>query len=448
MVKKIKNLISVVLLIFGICVIFPNIALALDYENGHFEKINTNFPIIGQPIKLNDGRILIISGTEIINFNPKTNHFSKIAKINNNLDTHYRNIATLLNNGKILFISPITEYPSEKFSNEIYHLVINDLYKKKSSLFKNKNILTKRDAWIAYIQLPEEKKEEIFLPYIKKDFHLFQKYNNYLEEYKKSMYAQLYDPNTNKFEYTGKINIRRKNSKKILMKDGSVLIIGGLIQRDPSTPIGTIDEKIYSKTGIFELYNPDTQKFSLIVTDQKFKNIQDVILLNDGKIFIAANQTFYVFNPFTNKFFKSKHKLSGGNFLKLKDNRIIFNTNLHDKSLNITGIACYNPYNDNLSIIGKLLIPRGDTNLYNMTLLPDGNILINGGENTDKSGSFSGDAVYEDRVELFNPDTYESILIPKMHYKHPGGWSILLDDGRILYYFIDANIYIPKDYKK
>ena len=94
------------------------------------------------------------------------------------------------------------------------------------------------------------------------------------------------------------------------------------------------------------------------------------------------------------------------------------------------------------------MIPRGDTNLYNMTLLPDGNILINGGENTDKSGSFSGDAVYEDRVELFNPDTSESILIPKMHYKHPGGWSILLDDGRILYYFIDANVYIPKGYKK
>ena len=331
--KKIKKLISIVLLIFGICFIFPNIAVALDYENGHFEKINTDFPIVGQPIKLNDGRILIISGTEIINFNPKTNNFSKIVNINNNLDIHRQDIATLLNNGKVLFISPITEYPSEKFSKEIYHLVINDLYEKKSSLFTNKDILTKRDAWLAYKQLPEAKKEEIFLPYIKKDSSLFQRYNNYLEEYKKSMYAQLYDPNTNTFEYTGKMNIRRQNSKKILMKDGSVLIIGGLIQRDPSIPIGIVDEKIYSKTGIFELYNPDTQKFSLIVTDQKFKNIQDVILLNDGKIFIAANQTFYVFNPFTNKFFKSKHKLSGGNFLKLKDNSIIFNINLHDKSL-------------------------------------------------------------------------------------------------------------------
>ena len=35
--KKFKNLISIVLLIFGICFIFPNIAFALDYENGHFE---------------------------------------------------------------------------------------------------------------------------------------------------------------------------------------------------------------------------------------------------------------------------------------------------------------------------------------------------------------------------------------------------------------------------
>ena len=176
--KDFKKLISIVLLILGICLIFPNIAFSLDYENGHFEKINTDFPIIGQPIKLNDGRILIISGTEIINFNPKTNNFSKIVNINNNLDIHRRDIVTLLNNGKVLFISPITEYPSEKFSNEIYHLVINDLYEKKSSLFTNKDIQTKRDAWLAYKQLPEEKKEEIFLPYIKKASSLFLKFGN------------------------------------------------------------------------------------------------------------------------------------------------------------------------------------------------------------------------------------------------------------------------------
>ena len=58
--KKFKNLISIVLLIFGICFIFPNIAFALDYENGHFEKIQTNLEIEGCPLKLKDGRILIL----------------------------------------------------------------------------------------------------------------------------------------------------------------------------------------------------------------------------------------------------------------------------------------------------------------------------------------------------------------------------------------------------
>lgn len=80
-----------------------------------------------------------------------------------------------------------------------------------------------------------------------------------MEEYKKSMYAQLYDPNTNKFEYTGKINIRRRDSKKVLMKDGSVLIIGGLIQRDPSTPIGIVDEKFIVKLGYLS-YTIQTHK--------------------------------------------------------------------------------------------------------------------------------------------------------------------------------------------
>lgn len=139
-----------------------------------FWKINTDFPIIGQPIKLNDGRILIISGTEIINFNPKTNNFSKIVNINNNLDIHRRDIATLLNNGKVLFISPITEYPSEKFSNEIYHLVINDLYEKNLVYLQIK--IFKQNAMLGlHINNYQKKKRRDIFTLYKKSFFPFSK---------------------------------------------------------------------------------------------------------------------------------------------------------------------------------------------------------------------------------------------------------------------------------
>lgn len=444
MKKEILKFLSVLFVLF---LSVTHSVFALDYTNGHFEKINADFPVFGQPIKLNNGKILIISDSKIISFNPTTNKFEKITNIND-IDSGSKDIAILLANGKILLISPILEYPSSKFERIIYQLILDDLFKYKSIIFKDKKILTKRDAWYAYKHLPEKEKEIIFLPYIKKDPILFREYNSYLKEYDKSMYAQLYTADTNKFEYTGRLNIRRNSTNIILLDDGCVLLVGGFIQRDSTVPIGTVDEKIFSKTGVFELYNPITQKFTLIDTNYKFKNINKVILLNNGQVFIAADQTAYLYNLKNNKFTRSKHKITGGNFIKLDDDRIVFNTGLLDKNLNNTEIACYNPHNDEVSVIGKLLIPRGTVNLYKMTLLPDGNILINGGQNINKSSSFSGGAVYEDRAELFNPNTFESALLPKMSYKAPGGKSILLNDGRILFYFADANLYIPKGYKK
>lgn len=95
--------------------------------------------------------------------------------------------------------------------------------------------------------------------------------------------------------------------------------------------------------------------------------------------------------------------------------------------------------------LGKLIVPRGSVYLYNMTLLPDGNILVNGGQNIEKSGNFSGDGIYENRTEIFNPETGKSVLIKNMPYKRPGGYSVLLKDGRILFYFDkSACLYVPR----
>ena len=63
-----------------------------------------------------------------------------------------------------------------------------------------------------------------------------------------------------KWEYTGKVQLRRTDAKKLLLKNGNVLILGGLIQRDPTIPVGIVDDKMHTiPANILELYNPDTE---------------------------------------------------------------------------------------------------------------------------------------------------------------------------------------------
>lgn len=110
----------------------------------------------------------------------------------------------------------------------------------------------------------------------------------------------------------------------------------------------------------------------------------------------------------------------------------------------------YNPHSDSLIKLVKLKIPRGEAGYYHITLLPPDKILITGGVNTYKSGYFSGAAIYEDRAEILNIDTGEIKQIANMTYKMPGGKSVVLNDGRILFYFPpnNVNLYIPAADKK
>lgn len=435
--------IFLLILILGFYLLLPSNVSAFDYKNGHFEKINTDYPL-GLPVQLNDGRVFIISDDSIINFDSDTNKFKKIATLNTAIDKHDNTKAIGLNQNKILFIAPLFNKPSEQFEREIYWLILNDLYKYKSLFFRDKDISSTREAWLAYKQLPETEKEKIYLPYLKKDSNLLKKYYDYIEDYKKSMYAQLFDIDSYNFEYTGKLNLRRRHAKKVLLKDGSVLLFGGFVQRDNSIPIGISDSGMYRKASVFELYNPDTKEFSFIKSPKIFNNINDLFIYNDNLLIVADNK-FYLYNLHTHKLRESKCEVNGMNFLQLGNGDIVFVSNIFDKFRNHMILKRYNPEKDTIVELGKLIVPRGEAYLYNMTLLPDGNILVNGGQNIEKSGNFSGDAIYENRTEIFSPETGESVLIKNMPYKKPGGYSVVLNDGRILLYFgKNACLYVPK----
>lgn len=457
--KKFSFRILYLIFLIAIITIIINLssAKAFDFNlfkngnEGYFQKIESDFPVNGNAVKLKDGRILITTRPDNIIFDPKTNKFRKTTPFNDDIQP---GMGILLNNGKVLFIGPIVKQPSEKFLSEIYAEM------KKEKSFDG-------SEYRKYRKLPEEEKKKKYMPILEKNPELMKKYNELIAKYESSMYAQLYNPDTEKFEYSaGKTRFVRWNLKKTILQDEKVLIMDG-----------------FGKNA--ELYNPLSNSFELLTapeTPSLLSNNIEPITLNDGRvILIGANYTIY--DPVKNYYskpkpFEKKYK----KLLKLKDGRILIftgdnsvfnsyrinnppesltggaNANVYMytwQQFNAMGIKIYDPVKDEISTAGHLAIPRGDCSMFcfNSVLLQDGRVLITGGQKNIEKHKLGNPITDMDEAEIFNLNTGKSKMITKMNYKRVNDKLILLDDGRVLLYSgngVKGNhteLYIPKRFK-
>jgi len=214
--KNILKILLVFVLVIGIFIKLPNFSLALDYENGHFQKINNDLSIQGCPVKLKDGRILILDIDKNYIFDPKTNTFGETTRTPFGF-SYISNgkifPAVVLNNGKVLIIGKILDAPSLKFQNELYEPIKKTLTQyehKNNPKFSSLNA-EKRNSIIdthykAYKQLSENEKEKLYLPIIAKDSNLLKQYNDYYELRKKSRHALLFNPLTGTYETIDKLS--------------------------------------------------------------------------------------------------------------------------------------------------------------------------------------------------------------------------------------------------
>lgn len=454
-----KKLITIITILTAITLLFITNSLPIkafnpfqNNDEGYFQKIDSDFPVYGNPIKLKDGRVLITARPDNIIFDPKTKKFRKTAPFNNDIEP---GIGVLLNNGKVLFVGPITlKQPSEKFTKEIYEGLFIKPYLDRR--FPNKNT-----DYMNYRKLPEEEKKKIYMPFLEKNPELMKKYNEDLKTYEDSMSAQLYNPDTEKFEYSGKLNIRRNGTKNTLLKDGRVFII------DP-----------YNVSTYPEIYDPITSKFTLTTKLESFKYINELITLNDGRIFILGCGNYTIYDPVKNSYsepkpFENKYK----KLLKLKDGRILIftgdnsvfnaykvnnppenltggtNANVYMytwQQFNAMGIKIYDPVKDEISVAGHLAIPRGE-GIFTPVILKDGRVLITGGQKDIEKHKLGDRIKTMAEAEIFDPNIGKSKLIKNMNYMRAGDKSVLLDDGRVLLYGgnegFDIELYIPKDFK-
>lgn len=473
MYKKFLKKVLLLLLILLVSITLSNCAYSSKEKGGYFKKLHSNLPVDGGYQKLKDGRVLIYAGEAgNIIFDPKTDTFRKTAKAKKGIEL---TSSAALADGRVLFVGPYAIHaPTDEL--DLYSLVADDLFKKRlkkyriveSTLTDSEIRELSRQVYLEeYASLYEDEREKLLLPYLKKNPELMKKYNDCVAEYEQSMHGQIYDPVTETFEYTkGKLNIRRFDTTLVLLKNGNVLIMGGQTPRDRKIPIGIADEGMSTRAGRMEIYNPETETFSLVNNTTPIYNVVDAFLLKDGRVFIIYSGKYTIYDPEKNIFSETGRLIKYKQHLKLSDDKILFfvgsdttfetfklpkHSHNHQsylyyfKEYNISEIVIYDINKKEYKDGGHLLIPRGGSDQFTFGLieLKDGNILVFGGEDKAEERKL-GDTVLEKKdAEIYNPKTGISKVIKKMNYGRVNDEAILLDDGRVLLYC--GNHSIAKD---
>ncbi len=91
--------------------------------------------------------------------------------------------------------------------------------------------------------------------------------------------AELYDPNSGTFSYTGSLNIGRTSHSATLLGNGMVLVSGG-----KNVANGELTDS--------ELYDPSTGTFSSTGALNTARDGHTATLLNDGTVLIAGGQVY------------------------------------------------------------------------------------------------------------------------------------------------------------
>lgn len=245
-------------------------------------------------ILLNDGRVLIVGGAtrdfqkkKDINFikqaelyNPETGEFTLTGE--SIIDRSRSFSLTKLKDGKVLFFSGNTP---EIYDPETGKFTISG--KTNEYLYSEHTATLLKDGRVLIVGGARGKD--------KNGTYLNLKFDT----------AEIYDPKTQKFSYTGQLNIPRRLHIATLLKDGRVFIAyGGEKKRN---------------VGV-EIYDPKTGKFELVGKNILERNEPPLILLPDGKVAIIGNDWHYdyyryhdgtieIFNPEDNSIKLSKKKI-------------------------------------------------------------------------------------------------------------------------------------------
>lgn len=202
--------------------------------------------------------------------------------------------------------------------------------------------------------------------------------------------AELYDPGTGTWSYTGSMNARRVDFASVVLNNGNVLAIGGQDE----------NQNTYSSC---ELYNASTGTWSVIAPMQLPRTDHEAVLLRNGKVLVAAG------------------------------------------TVNDARCELYDPVSNTWSYTGSLNVPHGKG--VSMTMLSDGRILLTGGVDAQKTGEIY-DPAYNTWTKIVasmskNRYYHSSVLRPNGQVMIIGSSSVSYQDQiSVEYYSPTSNAFI------
>ena len=235
--------------------------------------------------------------------------------------------------------------------------------------------------------------------------------------------AELYDPKTGTFSATGSLGTPREAHTSTLLKDGRVLITGG---------VETQNQSLASA----ELYDPKTGTFSATGSMATARAWHTATLLSDGRVLVAggwpagwssvsALASAEIYDPKTGRFTATGPMIGERTFhaaTLLADGRVLFTGGMGTAE-NLASAEIYDPKAGTFTATGSMSVGR---EYQTATLLADGRVLVAGGGGDYTNRQFLASA------ELFDPKTGTFSPTGSLTDARTNHMATLLADGRVL----------------
>ena len=238
--------------------------------------------------------------------------------------------------------------------------------------------------------------------------------------------AELYNPSTGTWTRTGSMNAARNDFAATLLTNGQVLAVGGY-RNDPLKGAVALASA--------ELYNPATGTWTYTGSLHTARWSHTATLLQNGEVLVAGGETLgpdgrisfasaELYNPATGtwtttgslhtaRFDQTATLLQNGQVLVAGGNTGVF--------VGLASAELYTPATGKWKTTGSMTtVRRGHT----MTLLQNGQVLVAGG--SDGSGNLLASA------ELYNPSTGTWTLTGNLPHPLDGFTATLLQNGQVL----------------
>lgn len=223
--------------------------------------------------------------------------------------------------------------------------------------------------------------------------------------------AELYDPAAGTWTLTGDMNQARAGHTATPLPDGRVLVAGG--------PGNTA-----------ELFDPVTGTWAAIADMTDARAGHTATLLPDGRVLMAGGTSAELYDPITDSWTATGDLNEGyyGHTATLLANGLVLiaggDVPRGPGARAWPHAALYDPALGTWTVTASMITPRL---VFAATLLPDGRVLVTGGrENGAGNSPLIGEA------ELYDPATGTWTATASMRQARSGHTATLLPDGRVL----------------